>query len=781
MSNIRRWFAACAALAAAFAAQPLFADTWTDPDTGYTWTYKIKGDDTAEIYKGNYQAAVSPAPTGHLEIPAELGGKPVARIGDYALYCLNGLAGVTIPDSVTSIGKYAFYNCSKLKSVLIPCYVESIGEYSFGFCGALTAVVFTGDEPSMGKCVFDNDSCTVYASEYAYWSVDIPGQWQGLDIRYREGTEVFGYTWHYRVIGETVELYGYDGAIEPDPAGDLVIPATLGGKPVSEIGEWAFHGCANITSATIPDGVTRIGDFAFYYCDGLTSVTIPSSVKSIGESAFSECSGLKSVTILNGLTSIGYSAFYECSGLKSVTIPSSVKDIGDFAFYYCTGLESATIGNGVTNVGESAFAFCHGLTSLTIQNGVKSIGYSAFYGCSALTSVTIPDSVTSIGDWVFGDCSSLTEISLPSAFKGKIDEETVFSGCPEGMKIVYRSSGDGTWTVKYHKNDPNGGADVTKSQSFAVGETKRLLYLDSALKWSTKDEDGFSYIFLGWAKSKTGAAFYSNGEQVCDLAAKGKVMHLYAVWQKRAYDVVFHCNDGGSRTGTQEFRPGIAKNLLWLDSGLGWTRTGYEFLGWAKSPTGGIAYKNGASVKDIAAQGEKLHLYGKWRERTYDVCFHSNDWRNFNEVQKIRLGLSWSLLWLDSGLGWTRTGFDFLGWAKSPSGDVVYANGAAVKNLAAEGKTMHLYAVWRERKWFVCFHSNYGTGMTADQTISAGATERLYWVDSQLGWSRSGYWFRGWAKSPTGGVAYTNGQEVRDLVAIGKTLHLYGVWGKKTK
>ena len=34
-----------AALAVAFGS---WADTWTDPDTGYTWTYRINGD-TAEI------------------------------------------------------------------------------------------------------------------------------------------------------------------------------------------------------------------------------------------------------------------------------------------------------------------------------------------------------------------------------------------------------------------------------------------------------------------------------------------------------------------------------------------------------------------------------------------------------------------------------------------------------------------------------------------------------------------------------------------------------------
>ena len=255
--------------------------------------------------------------------------------------------------------------------------------------------------------------------------------------------------------------------------------------------------------------------------------------------------------------------------------------------------------------------------------------------------------------------------------------------------------------MKYHKNDPNGGEDVTRSQNITVGETKRLLYLDSALKWAIEDEGGFSYIFLGWAKSKTGAAVYSNGEQVCDLAAKGKVMHLYAVWQKRAYQVVFHSNDGRNLVDWQEFRPNIAKNLYWLDSGLGWTRSGYDFLGWAKAPT---------------------------------------------------------------------------------STAVVYTNGQKVNNLMEIGEDLHLYAVWRDRRWTIRYHRNYSSadGEYEDQKIPVGASVKLYWLDSQLGWTRSGYWFKGWAKSRTAGAAYQNGQTVKDLVPGGQVLHIYGAWGKKS-
>ena len=348
-------------------------------------------------------------------------------------------------------------------------------------------------------------------------------------------------------------------------------------------------------------------------------------------------------------------------------------------------------------------------------------------------------------------------------------------GCLDRVSVTSQSK---LWTVKYHSNN---GKNLEASQQFVKDQSQRLLYMDSQIGWEYKDGDGFNYVFLGWAKSSTGAVAYENGQAVKNLVEPGKVMHLYAVWQKRAYNVCFHSNDGRGKSASQEFRPGIAKNLLWIDSGLGWTRVGYDFLGWAKSPTADVAYANGATVKDLVPQGQTLHLYGVWRERTYNVCYHSNDGRDKSAVQKIRLGLSWNLFWLDSGLGWTRSGYDFLGWAKSPSGGVVYANGAAVKNLVAENKTMHLYAVWRERKWFVCFHRNYGASATADQPIAVGASERLYWIDSQLGWSRNGYWFKGWAKSPTADPVYDNGEIVKDLVGTGQTLHLYGAWGKKTK
>lgn len=339
------------------------------------------------------------------------------------------------------------------------------------------------------------------------------------------------------------------------------------------------------------------------------------------------------------------------------------------------------------------------------------------------------------------------------------------------------------WTVKYHKNTTT-GIDITRSQNFYKGQSQRLLYLDSQLKWTLKDGDGFSYTFLGWAKSPSGAPVYANGESLCDLVEPGKVLHLYAVWQKRAYNVTFHSNDGRNMTGNQEFRPGIAKNLLWLDSGLGWTRSGYDFLGWAKSSTGGSVYENGALVQDVASQGETLHLYAVWRERKWTVCFHKNDGTGSDTTTSriFRVGVSERLPWLDSGLRWTRPDFNFKGWAKSPTGNVVYENGAVVKDLVDVGRTLHLYAKWESKyaTYTIRYHKNDGTTEVANQTFRVGERKSLCWMDSILQWSVNvaGYRcsFLGWAKSPIGDIAYSNGQVVSDLASSGAVLHLYAVW-----
>ena len=69
---------------------------------------------------------------------------------------------------------------------------------------------------------------------------------------------------------------------------------------------------ANDGHAEIPEGWTEIEEYAFKGCKELKSITLPSSLKAIGTRAFEGCENLRKITIPASVGSIGYCAFKDC-------------------------------------------------------------------------------------------------------------------------------------------------------------------------------------------------------------------------------------------------------------------------------------------------------------------------------------------------------------------------------------------------------------------------------------------------------------------------------------
>lgn len=313
-------------------------------------------------------------------------------------------------------------------------------------------------------------------------------------IAFAATEKVDGYTWSYRLNGNSAEIYTDDfskAAVSPKPTGALTIPSSLGGKTVTSIGNYALRDCSGITNVIIPDGVTEIKSAAFSGCTGLTGVAIPDSVISFGFNAFASCSGLiafvvgennpaycsvdglilskdgsylvevpenrTNVTIPNSVTCIGVKAFGFGTKLVSVEVPSGVSSIENGAFAQCEGLLKVIFkGDAPTTVGQSVFpdrcVVCVSRQAKGFEvdkSGKWHYATVEYYGPEfvidkngKLTSVTlhdativeIPDGVTSIGDEAFYNCSGMSSVLIPSSVKS-IGYNS-FDGC-SGLASVH--------------------------------------------------------------------------------------------------------------------------------------------------------------------------------------------------------------------------------------------------------------------------------------------------------------------------------------------------------
>ena len=213
--------------------------------------------------------------------------------------------------------------------------------------------------------------------------------------------------------GEGVTVTGYTGSETC-----FNIPDTLGGKPVTAIGESAFEGSA-VEMVGLPETVRSIGDEAFHNCVSLRFIGLNEGLEEIGLAAFGQCHSLGSAELPESLQSLGALAFAE-SGLREVHIPAALREIGAgcFAMFSNTGFTEIRVDreNPVFEVrdgvlfersGEDYALLCYPsgrvAVSYTIPDEVTQVSPFAFCHAKALTEVVIPDSVRELGQNAFLD------------------------------------------------------------------------------------------------------------------------------------------------------------------------------------------------------------------------------------------------------------------------------------------------------------------------------------------------------------------------------------------
>lgn len=285
------------------------------------------------------------------------GGEILTGAFENCIYITN----VTLGNGVTKICGSAFYKCTNLSKITIPNSVTDISASAFYQC------------PNLGYNIYGNAKYLGNDSQ------------PYLFLSKATSTSITSCQIHET----TKAIFGY-----------------------------AFSGCNNLSTITIPDNVYHIGNDAFENCVQLKSVSLSKNLKEVSSNLFENCSNLTSVSIPASVTEIGSNAFLNCSSLSSMIIPENIIAVGNDTFKGCEKLKFNTYSNG-KYLGNSTNPYrvmvdttSTDITSCTINSNTKIIS-SAFVDCNNLTELKIPTSVIYIASSSLSGCSSLKSLSIP--------------------------------------------------------------------------------------------------------------------------------------------------------------------------------------------------------------------------------------------------------------------------------------------------------------------------------------------------------------------------------
>ena len=449
-------------------------------------------------------------------------GNNVTHIPAYLFYTFNNLKTVTFSDSVKSIGNSAFFGCNNLTEITLPDSLTSIGNIAFFGCNSITTVTIPASVTSIGDGAFAN--CN--GLQKVYWNADkITALSDEGGIFYDSGNNESGLS---IIFGDSVTTVPAYFAYHCNYLKNVILSDS-----VKRIGDYAFteSGIAGVyTSDSLPAKITDIGEYAFAYCRNLSDLPTLSSLENIEKNAFPGCEKLKVITIEESVTTIGENAFAECTGLQTINwetnkvkdfeaptfifsgsgssegmtvfFSKNVNNIPAYLFFKCTNLSTIILSESITTIKDGTFAWCEGLRgTLSLPDSITSIGNQAFMRCDNLEAVIIGENVTDIGDYAFAGSLNLKEVTI----KGDLDSigHAAFLGCTSLKTVTIKGNAASFGNNAFE----NCTALETVTISGNIGNIGNFAFAGSlALKEFTIEGDADSIghaAFLGCTSLKT--------------------------------------------------------------------------------------------------------------------------------------------------------------------------------------------------------------------------------------------------------------------------------------
>ena len=253
-----------------------------------------------------------------------------------------------------------------------------------------------------------------------------------------------------------------------------------------------------------------------------------------------------------------------------------------------------------------------------------------------------------------------------------------------------------------------------------------------------------SYTFTGWNTAANGSG-YAYAENAIYAFTTDTTLYAQWVLTRTPYTVTFYAN-AVEATGTTASQTTDTPTALTLS---GFSRPGYNFLGWNESYNSGSAsYRDG----QVYAFTADANLYAIWVAQAPNMVTFDKNASDATGTTASQTASSSTTL---NSNGFSRSGYTFLNWNTAANGSGTSYQSTYTYSFAA---AVTLYATWSQN--FTISYS--GNGATSGDTPTAQSYyvggSRLTVSNNSGNFARTGYTLVGWNTAANGsGTAYAIG------------------------
>ena len=277
-----------------------------------------------------------------------------------------------------------------------------------------------------------------------------------------------------------------------------------------------------------------------------------------------------------------------------------------------------------------------------------------------------------------------------------------------------------------------------------------------------------NYFYVGTSTTPTSLTTYTYSW----TPTSNKSINIYT---EQRYSITYNGNGNtGGSTSTTYYRYGSG-----TVASCGFTRTGYDFAGWATSANGGVVYEQGDTVRNTY-----LTLYAVWTRRSYTNYYYyrNTDGDQDSTTQTRYVSTNYTLLSSISD-DYESNGWSLYQWGSSESATSGSSPGSTTSSTSTS--TIEYYAISR-RTVSISYSANGGSFSSTPST-----TGTQYWNQYGNAYNnprlsitstvptRTGYEFLGWSTSSTATSAdyvYGSTYTFSNAYSSSASKTFYAVW-----